>query len=62
MGADCAIGDAGAAALAEGVKESKSLTTLDLSGECRAARALSLLNGARWVQGTRSAMLVTLRS
>ena len=68
-GAANQIGAVGAAALAEGVKASGTLTLLSLGGECGPGRGPELVRGAvlmhalRWrVQGTRSAMSVPRRS
>ena len=68
-GAANQIGAVGAAALAEGVKASRTLTELYLGGECGRGRGTELARGAvfmralrRRVQTTRSAMSVPRRS
>ena len=68
-GAGNQIGGVGAAALAEGVRASRTLTELYLGGECGRVRETELARGAvlmralrRRVQATRSAMSVPRRS
>ncbi len=68
-GAGNQIGDVGAAALAEGVKASGTLTELSMRSECGRGHGTELARGAvimralrRRVQGTRSAMSVPRRS
>ena len=65
----CDFGDAGAVRVAEGVKASRTLTKLDLGGECGRGRWTELARGSvfmralrRRVQGTTSALSVPRRS